>query len=125
MVYGYARGRELGFPTANLAADSEGMIPPDGVYAGWLFDESGTQWPAAISVGSNPTFEAVERVVEAHVIDRSDANIEDFDLYGQHVRVEFLERLRGMVAFEGIEKLCVQMAEDVEQTRRVLAQLSA
>ncbi|GAB3847522.1 bifunctional riboflavin kinase/FAD synthetase [Nesterenkonia populi] len=122
VVHGQARGRELGFPTANLAQDAEGLIPADGIYAGWLFDENHMRWPAAISVGSNPTFQGVERVVEAHVIDRTDASIEDFDLYGQQARVEFVERLRGMVAFEGIEKLCAQMAEDVDQTRRVLAQ---
>ncbi|WP_010524033.1 bifunctional riboflavin kinase/FAD synthetase [Nesterenkonia sp. F] len=120
VVHGEARGRELGFPTANLSSTSEGMVPADGVYAGWLTDERGRRWPAAISVGSNPTFDGYQRVVESHVIDRPDERIEDFDLYGQHVRVEFLERLRGMVNFEGIPLLIRQMEEDVIRARQVL-----
>ncbi|MCH8561875.1 bifunctional riboflavin kinase/FAD synthetase [Nesterenkonia sp. YGD6] len=124
VVHGAARGRDLGFPTANLGRDSEGMIPADGVYAGWLVDAAGARWPAAISVGSNPTFHGVERVVESHVIDRPTEAVEDFDLYGQHVRVEFVEHLRGMVAYEGVEKLVEQMYQDVDQTRQVLARLS-
>lgn len=121
VVHGAARGRELGFPTANLDSDAEGMIPADGVYAGWFVDAQGKYWPAAISVGSNPTFHGLERVVESHVIDRPQEKIEDFDLYGQRVRVEFVERLRGMVAYEGVDKLVAQMSQDVEQTRQVLA----
>lgn len=120
VVHGEARGRELGFPTANLSSTSEGMIPADGVYAGWLTDERGRRWPAAISVGSNPTFDGYQRVVESHVIDRPDERIEDFDLYGQHVRVEFLQRLRGMVNFDGIPLLIRQMEEDVIRARQVL-----
>ncbi|QCU78519.1 bifunctional riboflavin kinase/FAD synthetase [Citricoccus sp. SGAir0253] len=120
VVHGFARGRELGFPTANLSDEVQGMIPADGVYAGWLHEESGRRWPAAISVGSNPTFDGVARVVEAHVIDRPREAVEDFDLYGQQVTVEFVERLRGMVAFEGIPKLIDQMTDDVERTRRIL-----
>ncbi|KUG58850.1 bifunctional riboflavin kinase/FAD synthetase [Nesterenkonia jeotgali] len=125
VVHGAARGRGLGFPTANLGGDSEGMIPADGVYAGWLVDAAGARWPAAISVGSNPTFHGVERVVESHVIDRPTEEVEDFDLYGQHVRVEFVQRLRGMVAYEGVPKLVEQMYQDVEQTREVLSRLPA
>lgn len=121
VVHGFARGRELGFPTANLSDEVQGMIPADGVYAGWLYDEVERRWPVAISIGSNPTFEGVSRVVEAHVIDRPHEQVEDFDLYGQFVTVEFVERLRGMVAFEGIPKLIEQMAQDVERTREVLA----
>ena len=120
VIHGAARGRELGFPTANLSPDSEGFIPADGVYAGWLVDEADRRWPAAISVGSNPTFEGVPRQVEAHVIDRADSKIEDFNLYGQHVVVEFVQRLRPMVAYRGIEALIEQMTEDVERTREVL-----
>jgi riboflavin kinase/FMN adenylyltransferase len=120
VIHGAARGRELGFPTANLSPDSEGFIPADGVYAGWLIDEAERRWPAAISVGSNPTFEGVPRQVEAHVIDRADAQIDDFNLYGQHVVVEFVQRLRPMVAYRGIDALIEQMAEDVERTREVL-----
>ncbi|GAA4769522.1 bifunctional riboflavin kinase/FAD synthetase [Citricoccus nitrophenolicus] len=121
VVHGFARGRELGFPTANLSEEVQGMIPADGVYAGWLHDESARRWPVAISVGSNPTFDGVSRVVEAHVIDRPHEQVEDFDLYGQFVTVEFVDRLRGMVAFEGIPKLIEQMTQDVDRTREVLA----
>ena len=78
-------------------------------------------WRVAISIGSNPTFEDVSRVVEAHVIDRHDERVEDFDLYGQHIEVEFVARLRGMVAYEGVEKLVAQMDDDVERTRGILA----
>ncbi|WP_394942144.1 bifunctional riboflavin kinase/FAD synthetase [Psychromicrobium sp. YIM B11713] len=120
VVHGAARGRELGFPTANLAADSSGYIPADGVYAGWLIDQLGVRWPAAISVGSNPTFEGVSRQVEAHVLDRPEEAVEDFNLYGQFVTVEFVERLRGMVAYTGPEALIDQMCKDVERSRGVL-----
>ncbi|GAA3700508.1 bifunctional riboflavin kinase/FAD synthetase [Zhihengliuella alba] len=120
VVHGAARGRELGFPTANLAPTADGIIPADGVYAGWLVDEAGTRWPAAISVGSNPTFEGVGRQVEAHVIDRPDEPVEDFDLYGQRVGVEFVERLRPMVAYRGVDALIEQMNDDVAQARAVL-----
>lgn len=124
VVHGFARGRALGFPTANLSDEVQGMIPADGVYAGWLYEESGRRWPAAISVGSNPTFDGVSRVVEAHVIDRPDEEVEAFDLYGQQVAVEFVQRLRGMVAFEGIPKLIDQMTDDVERTREILSAAS-
>ena len=121
VVHGFARGRELGFPTANLETDVQGMIPADGVYAGWVHDAHGGVWPAAISIGSNPTFEDVSRVVEAHVIDRHDERVEDFDLYGQHIEVEFVARLRGMVAYEGVEKLVAQITQDVDEARTILA----
>ena len=121
VVHGAARGRELGFPTANLATASAGIIPADGVYAGWLIDQARVRWPAAISVGSNPTFEGVSRQVEAHVIDRPEEGVADFNLYGQQVVVEFVARLRPMVAYRGIEALIEQMREDVDKTRAVLA----
>lgn len=129
VVHGQARGRELGFPTANLAQDAEGKIPADGVYAGWINVEADNEalagrWPAAISVGSNPTFEGVQRVVEAHVINRPQEELTDFDLYGHRARVEFVQRLRGMVAYEGVEKLVEQMRQDVSQTREVLQSAS-
>jgi riboflavin kinase / FMN adenylyltransferase len=120
VVHGAARGRDLGFPTANLSSDASGLIPGDGIYAGWLVDEAGTRWPAAISVGSNPTFDGVSRQVEAHVIDRPEERIEDFDLYGQTVVVEFVARLRGMVAYRGPEALVEQMRQDVLQTHDIL-----
>ena len=83
-------------------------------------DQDGTRWPTAISVGSNPTFDGVNRQVEAHVIDRPDEAVEDFDLYGQTVVVEFVERLRGMVAYRGIDALVSQMRDDVNRSRDIL-----
>jgi riboflavin kinase / FMN adenylyltransferase len=120
VVHGAARGRDLGFPTANLASSATGYIPADGIYAGWLVDEAGTRWPAAISVGSNPTFDGVSRQVEAHVIDRPDEAVEDFDLYDQTVVVEFVARLRGMVAYRGPEALVDQMRLDVVRAHEIL-----
>ena len=115
VVHGAARGRELGYPTANLSPESEGLIPADGVYAGWLTD-AGTRYPAAISVGNNPTFEGVpQKQVEAYVLD------EDIDLYGHVVDVSFVERIRGMVAFTGIDPLIEQIADDVTRVRAILA----
>ncbi|MBO9626464.1 MAG: bifunctional riboflavin kinase/FAD synthetase [Microbacterium sp.] len=118
VVHGLKRGRELGFPTANLSAAVDSFVPADGVYAGWLVDhDTGIRHRSAISVGTNPTFDDVlVRQVEAHVIGET-----ELDLYGHDVTVEFVERLRGMVAFEGIEKLMQQMAQDVEDAARVLA----
>jgi riboflavin kinase/FMN adenylyltransferase len=120
VVHGAARGRDLGFPTANLAPTASGYIPADGIYAGWLVDQAGTRWPAAISVGSNPTFDGVSRQVEAHVIDRPEESPDDFDLYDQTVVVEFVTRLRGMVAYRGAEALVEQMRLDVVQAHDLL-----
>lgn len=128
VVHGLKRGRELGYPTANLAADAAGFIPADGVYAGWLVDEGEgadgappvgavTRYPAAISVGTNPTFDDVHaRQVEAYVLDET-----DLDLYGHHVQVQFAHRIRGMLAFDGVEALIARMEQDVAETRRALA----
>ncbi|PPF84082.1 bifunctional riboflavin kinase/FAD synthetase [Subtercola sp. Z020] len=114
VVHGAKRGRELGFPTANLSPRSEGLIPADGVYAGWLTDGD-TRYPAAISVGSNPTFDGVPpKQVEAYVLD------ETIDLYGHIVLIAFAARIRGMVKFTGIEPLIEQMNADVEQVRELL-----
>ncbi|MEP9381044.1 bifunctional riboflavin kinase/FAD synthetase [Nocardioides sp. KR10-350] len=117
VVKGDQRGRELGFPTANVPTDLLTAVPPDGVYAGWLTRrDTGETFPAAISVGTNPTFEGVTvRRVEAYVLDRT-----DLDLYGVEVDVAFVERLRGMVAFDSIEELISQMHADVGRTREVL-----
>ena len=114
VVHGAARGHELGFPTANLSPESEGLIPADGVYAGWLTD-TGIRYPAAISVGNNPTFEGVpQKQVEAYVLDR------EIDLYDHVVDVSFVERIRGMVAFAGIDPLIAQIRDDVERVREIL-----
>jgi riboflavin kinase/FMN adenylyltransferase len=115
VVKGEQRGRDLGFPTANVPVDQAYSVPPDGVYAGWLVRPGGERLPAAISVGTNPTFDGVERRVESYVLDRT-----DLDLYGEAIRVELVDRLRGMVKFEGIEPLVEQMHRDVADTRRVL-----
>jgi riboflavin kinase/FMN adenylyltransferase len=115
VVHGAARGRELGFPTANLTPESEGLIPADGVYAGWLTD-AGTRYPAAISVGDNPTFEGVaKKQVEAYVLDR------ELDLYDHVVDVEFVERIRGMVAFTSIPDLVETIRDDVDRIRLILS----
>jgi riboflavin kinase/FMN adenylyltransferase len=121
VVRGHQRGRTLGFPTANLQPPPHTAIPADGVYAGWLtaFDPDGLEagrWPAAISVGTNPTFGGRERIVEAYALDR-----DDLDLYGAHVAVDFTARLRGMVKFGSADELVVQMHLDVEQAREVTA----
>ena len=119
VVHGHARGRELGFPTANLAPDAVGPVPADGVYAGWLTVD-GRRLPAAISVSDNPTFEREETTkVEAYVID------ETLDLYGQIVEVEFFDRIRGIEAFASIDDLVVRMGLDVAQARTMLGMPSA
>ncbi len=117
VVRGDRRGRELGYPTANVPTDGLTAAPADGVYAGWLrrLDTDET-FPAAISVGTNPTFDGVrERRVESYVLDR-----DDLELYDVEVEVSFVERLRGMVAFDGVEPLVKQMAEDVDRARELL-----
>ena len=118
VVEGEHRGRELGYPTANVPTQGR-AAPADGVYAGWLtpLDEPGlTPLPAAISVGTNPTFDGQrESRVESYVLDRT-----DLELYGVEVEVAFVDRLRGMTAFESVDKLVAQMHDDVEQARRIL-----
>lgn len=115
VVHGAARGRALGFPTANLTPESEGLIPADGVYAGWLTD-AGTRYPAAISVGDNPTFRGVaKKQVEAYVLDR------ELDLYDHVVDIEFVERIRGMVAFTNIPDLVDTIRSDVDRSREILS----
>jgi riboflavin kinase/FMN adenylyltransferase len=120
VVRGDRRGRALGFPTANVEPPPFTAIPADGVYAGHLVlrdartGASGERFPAAISVGTNPTFQGSQRTVEAYVLDY------DGDLYGEHVGVEFAARLRPMSAFPDVEALRAAMAQDVTDTRRVL-----
>ncbi|MEV8633019.1 bifunctional riboflavin kinase/FAD synthetase [Streptosporangium sp. NPDC051023] len=123
VVRGYQRGRQLGFPTANVESPEFTAIPADGVYAGWLQGVSngnlpavygGERWPAAISVGTNPTFEGVPRTVEAYALDR-----DDLDLYGAHVAVDFGRRLRANLKFDSIEALIEQMHADVDEARRL------
>jgi riboflavin kinase/FMN adenylyltransferase len=119
---GDQRGRELGFPTANLRPEPWAAVPADGVYAGRVvrLDEWGRTvagpplGTAAISVGTNPTFDVRQRRVEAYVLDF------EGDLYGDVLGVEFVERLRGMEKFDSVEALVAQMHRDVEQTRAVI-----
>ncbi|MFL6238191.1 MAG: bifunctional riboflavin kinase/FAD synthetase [Actinomycetes bacterium] len=114
VVRGDRRGRELGFPTANLEPLPMSAIPGDGVYAGWLHLES-DRIPAAISIGTNPTFEGRSRRVEAYAIDR-----EDLDLYGAHAAFSFVERLRETVKFDSVDALVAQMTDDVKRSREIL-----
>ncbi|MFF2850524.1 bifunctional riboflavin kinase/FAD synthetase [Streptomyces sp. NPDC058001] len=115
VVRGAQRGRELGFPTANLETLPHTAIPADGVYAGWL-NVGDEAMPAAISVGTNPQFDGTERTVEAYAIDRV-----GLDLYGLHVAVDFLAFVRGQAKFESIEALLVAMGDDVKRCRELLA----
>jgi riboflavin kinase/FMN adenylyltransferase len=114
VVHGDARGRTIGFPTANLEVTPWTAIPADGVYAGFAC-WSGRRVPAAISIGTNPTFAGRERRVEAFLLDF------DEDLYGDHLAFEFLERLRPTLRFDSVDELVDQMTRDVERTRVVTA----
>ncbi|MGI9156602.1 MAG: bifunctional riboflavin kinase/FAD synthetase [Marmoricola sp.] len=118
VVRGEQRGRELGYPTANVP--TRGIAgPQDGVYAGWLrrLDEPGAEpLPAAISVGTNPTFDGErERRVESYVLDR-----DDLELYDVPVEVSFVARIRGMVRFDGVESLVEAMKGDVARAHEIL-----
>ena len=106
VVRGDGRGRDLGFPTANLELPADLLVPPDGVYAGAAFGHR-----AAVSIGTNPHFDGVERRVEAHVLDF------DGDLYGQRLVVELWSRLRDQARFESVDDLVAAIADDVEQAR--------
>ena len=119
VVHGEERGRTIGFPTANLGSETQGYIPVDGVYAGWLVDGD-NRWPAAISIGTKPTFSEKtglhERVVEAYAI------TDDWlDLYGHNVRVEFVGFLRPQVKFDGPDQLVAELKRNVEETKRLTA----
>jgi len=118
VVEGDKRGRELGFPTANVPV-RDLAVPADGVYAGWLRvldDGDSAALPAAISVGTNPTFDGVrDRRVEAYVLDRT-----DLALYARPVEISFVARIRGMVKFDGIDALVATIHDDVTRTRELL-----
>jgi riboflavin kinase/FMN adenylyltransferase len=121
VVRGHQRGRQMGFPTANVESPPHTAIPADGIYAGWLatLDESGqetSRWPAAISIGTNPTFDGQVRTVEAYALDRT-----DLDLYGLHAAIDFGVRLRGTLRFDSIDALVDQMHRDVAQAREICA----
>ena len=106
VVRGDGRGHELGFPTANLDVPDGLLIPPDGVYAGSACDRR-----AAVSIGTNPHFDGVERRVEAHLLDF------DGDLYGDRLVVEFWSPIREQRRFESLDELVAAIGEDVQQTR--------
>jgi len=121
VVRGHQRGRALGFPTANLEMPPHTAIPADGIYAGWLasLDDEGRdvqRWPAAISIGTNPTFGEGEQSVEAYALDRT-----DLDLYGMHAAIDFATRLRGTIRFDSVDALVEQMHRDVDQARELTA----
>ncbi|MCI9887271.1 bifunctional riboflavin kinase/FAD synthetase [Micrococcales bacterium 31B] len=150
VVHGFKRGRDLGFPTANLQSKPDGMVPRDGVYAGLLtvephsgdapgFSDALTseeakaitvpaasetaepqRWLAAISVGTNPTFQGVARTVEAYVLDGQGVSEADLDLYGKYVRLEFVAQIRPMLKFSGLDELIDRMRRDVTESRDVL-----
>ncbi|WP_256106571.1 bifunctional riboflavin kinase/FAD synthetase [Streptomyces sp. ODS05-4] len=115
VVRGAQRGRELGYPTANVDTLPHTAVPADGVYAGWLTAD-GERMPAAISVGTNPQFDGKERTVEAYAIDRV-----GLDLYGRQVAVDFLAYVRGQAKFASIEELLEAMARDVQRCRELTA----
>ncbi len=129
VVHGDGRGKQLGFPTANVAPPMHAAIPADGVYAGWFTvlgpgPTIGTVTPgeramAAISVGTNPTFSGRARTVEAYVLDG------EADLYGQHVAVDFVEHIRGQRKFESVDELVESMGRDVETARKILTAVDA
>ncbi len=119
VVRGAQRGKELGFPTANLAPESEGLVPADGVYAAWV-QVKGDCYRAAVSIGNNPTFDGVaDRQVEAHLLGSGSDEI-DIDLYGKTIDVHFVERLRGMLKFDTLDALIAGIAHDVARVRALL-----
>jgi riboflavin kinase/FMN adenylyltransferase len=112
VVHGEKRGREIGYPTANLGNIDGQTVPKDGVYAGWL-TVGINFWPAAISIGTNPTFAGERaRQVEAYALDQ-----EGLDLYDKNASIEFGWRLRDTLKFDGLEPLLVQMKLDCDQAR--------
>ncbi|NHA68928.1 bifunctional riboflavin kinase/FAD synthetase [Phycicoccus flavus] len=125
VVHGNHRGRGLGYPTANLGPDSLGLVPEEGVYAGWLTrldlpeGEPDRTMPAAVSIGTNPTFETSDpRTVEAYVLDR-----DDLDLYDETVMVEFVDHIRPTLRFESVDELTEAMSRDVAHCRERLAKI--
>jgi riboflavin kinase/FMN adenylyltransferase len=116
VVHGEKRGREIGYPTANLGNIEGQTIPADGVYAGWL-TVGINFWPAAISIGTNPTFEGERgRQVEAYALDQ-----EGLELYDKNASIEFGWRLRPTLKFDGLEPLLAQMKLDCDQARKLTA----
>lgn len=117
VVPGDGRGRELGFPTANLELGDEDL-PADGIYAAWVrIDDDPQSWAASVSVGANPTFDGDRaRRVEVHLHDA------EIDLYGRRLAVTLVARLRPTLRFDGVDALIAQTAEDVIHCRMLLAE---
>lgn len=118
--HGFKRGRELGFPTANLPGEGIGEVPADGVYAGWLVrstpgSTATVYLPAAISIGTNPQFAGKSRTVEAHVLGRADLN-----LYGEEIAIEFVEYVRPMLKMRNVAELQDQMDDDLRSVAGIL-----
>jgi len=114
---GDKRGRELGFPTANVSVPGDVLLPADGIYAGWCERSDGSVHPTAISLGRRPTFyvEAHASLLEAHLLDF------EGDLYDEKVKVRFVAWLRGEVRFESVDDLVAQIARDCDEARRLLS----
>lgn len=112
IIEGDQRGRKLGFPTANLAIPSGLLVPADGVYAVYVHNEAGEKLKGVANIGNNPTFTRQTRRIEVHIL--------DFDrfIYGQQLKIEFIERIRGEIAFTNIEQLKQQMKADIEFARK-------
>jgi riboflavin kinase/FMN adenylyltransferase len=113
--HGLKIGREIGFPTANMARDAEGFLPKDAVYAGWLYAD-GERYMTALSVGINETFTAVPRLLEAHVID-----VTGLDLYDKLITVEYVEFIRDAAKFNGVEDLVAEINRDLDKIRAILS----
>lgn len=114
VVHGEQRGRELGYPTANLSPEIEGMLPADGVYAAWALAD-GKRYGAAVSIGNNPTFDGIpQHQVEAHLLDQR------LDLYDRPIELEFVEFIRSMRKFDAVESLVAQMQADELRIRELL-----
>ena len=116
VVPGSKRGREMGYPTANLAIPPNQALPADGIYAGWATRHAtGELLPSVISVGTRPTFEDDARLVEVYIMDY------DADLYGERLTAHFVKHLRPQIRFEGMEPLIKQMDQDTSEARAILA----
>lgn len=113
--HGLKIGRQIGFPTANMSRSAEGFLPLDAVYAGWLYAD-GERHMAALSVGINETFEAVPRLLEAHVID-----VQGLDLYDKLITVEYVDFIRHAAKFDGVESLVAEINSDLDKIRAILS----
>jgi riboflavin kinase/FMN adenylyltransferase len=114
VIHGDAIGREIGFPTANLDPAIEGFLPADGVYAAWAWID-GKRYGAAVSIGNNPTFDGIPaRRTEAHLLDAS------VDAYDKAIEIDFVEYIRPMVKFDGLDSLAAALSADVDRIRALL-----